>query len=57
MDVFVLTFASRTMIQKIVVTVVAFVLLVNSLTARCTRTPSRVRVQQHQAVDWLYLVL
>lgn len=57
MDVFVLIFLSRTMIQKIVVTVLAIVLLVNLLTAHCTRTPSWVQVQQHQAVDQLYLVL
>lgn len=57
MNVFALIFVSRTMIQKIVVTVLAIVLRVSLPTARCTRTRSRVQVQQHQAADQLYLVL
>lgn len=57
MGMFVLIFVCRTMIQKIVLTVLTVVLLVNLLTTCCMRAPCRVQVQQHQAVDQLYLFL
>lgn len=51
-------FVSRTMLQKVVVTALAaIVLLVNLLTTNYIRTPSRAQVQHYQAVDQLYLVL
>lgn len=57
MDVFCF-FVSRTMLQKVVVTALAaIVLLVNLLTTNYIRTPSRAQVQHYQAVDQLYLVL
>lgn len=52
MDMFVLIFVSRTVIWK-----TAVAPLVISLAAGSMRTPSLAQVQQHQAVDQLYLVL